>query len=219
MLFVSRIRDLRLIRRPSDRIMDEQRNPIILRGERVEFSNFRYTTEDEGLIEWLVNHPLYGNTFTSDKLRDRAVGKGFQATGDTSDYSAVQAARAVIKDYDNRTVEGGQAFNKALKDHKKKKAGPQMLKGMMATVQSFPGPGDAKESENREPELTKEDVATMIKSEITTAMAQIVDLIRTNNPPTKKKEFHCPECGEEFPSGIAVGKHKAEAHSTPEVKE
>jgi hypothetical protein len=45
--------------------MDDHRRPIILRGERAEFQNFKYHTEDTDMIQWLLNHEDYGNTFTS----------------------------------------------------------------------------------------------------------------------------------------------------------
>lgn len=63
--FVSKRRELRLIVKPSDRTFDEARRPVILRGERVEFTNHRFTTSDDGLIGWLKQHPLFGKEFTS----------------------------------------------------------------------------------------------------------------------------------------------------------
>jgi len=62
-MFISKKRELRLIVKPADRTFDEARRPIIIRGERVEFLNYRYKTEDPGLIAWLKQHYLYGTGF------------------------------------------------------------------------------------------------------------------------------------------------------------
>jgi len=64
-LFISKRRELRIIVKPSDRTFDEARRPVIIRGEKVEFSNHRFQTADEGLVSWLKQHPLYGREFTS----------------------------------------------------------------------------------------------------------------------------------------------------------
>ena len=63
--FVSKRRELRLIVKPADRTFDEARRPVILRGERVEFNNYRFYTDDADLIAWLRQHPLFGREFTS----------------------------------------------------------------------------------------------------------------------------------------------------------
>jgi hypothetical protein len=51
--FVSKRRELRIIVKPSDRTFDEARRPVIIRGEKVEFVNHRYTTSDDALSDWL----------------------------------------------------------------------------------------------------------------------------------------------------------------------
>ncbi len=63
MRFVSKVRDLRLIMRPQDRTMDDQRREIQIPGKKVEFFNFNYTTEDEEMIKWLFQHPLRNSEF------------------------------------------------------------------------------------------------------------------------------------------------------------
>lgn len=66
MLFVSKIRDLRLIKKPADRIIDgTSRQVVILRGERAEFVGGRYKTIDPDMIDWLKHHQYYGKMFTS----------------------------------------------------------------------------------------------------------------------------------------------------------
>lgn len=63
--FVAKKRELRLIVKPADRTFDEARRPVILRGERVEFTNHRFSTDDADLVRWLKQHPLYGKEFLS----------------------------------------------------------------------------------------------------------------------------------------------------------
>lgn len=66
MLFVSKIKDLRLVKKPADRIIDgASRQVVILHGERVEFVGGRYKTDDPEIINWLKSHPEYGRTFSS----------------------------------------------------------------------------------------------------------------------------------------------------------
>ena len=223
MLFVSKIRDLRLIKKPASKVIDANGQPYYTSGERVEFSNFRYSTTDPVLIEWLCNHQMYGNTFTSDKMKD----KGTKQAKLNNDYDAIQLARSTVKNFDAGTIAPEDQFNQAEKNkakEKKKIPIPAMIKGMMATAQSFDVPQREVSKTEREPApraeaLTREVVAGMINS----AMAQIVDLIKANS---KKAAFHCKICGKEFASGVEVGRHKKVEHAgptgpaeTPEVTE
>lgn len=199
MLFVSKIRDLRLIRRPADRIMDEQRRPIILKGERVEFSNFRYQTNDEDVIEWLCSHPLYGKEFTSDKKKDKPVPQDRYVGPETDDEIRAQ-------------------YNQMLAKMKKKgqKKVP-LIRGAMATASPGPQPSlTIAEEKPATPALTEEKVAEMIETKVSSAMEKVLEAIKGMQPPAKRS-FHCSDCGQEFRSGIEVGKHKKEAHPTAEV--
>jgi len=63
MRFVSKYREFRLVKSPSDRIIDDQRRVTIIKGETIEFKNFQYNTEEPETIEWLMNHPERGVTF------------------------------------------------------------------------------------------------------------------------------------------------------------
>lgn len=113
MLFVSKIRELRLIRKPADRMMDEFRRPIAIRGERVEFENFRYKTEDPDLIEWLVNHPYYGIEFTSDKKDDRGIKKpelDRELLADTDDVQPIKKVRPPVPEM----IQGSMATSKTV---------------------------------------------------------------------------------------------------------
>jgi len=67
----------------------------------------------------------------------------------------------------------------------------------------------------------KEEILAAVDVKITNVMGQILSAIEgmpkpaADEPVKPKKIFTCPICKEPFPSGIAVGKHKKEAH--PEV--
>jgi hypothetical protein len=61
--FVSKRRELRIVVKPADRTFDEARRPVIIRGERVEFHEYRFMTENPDLIDWLMHHPLHGKEF------------------------------------------------------------------------------------------------------------------------------------------------------------
>jgi hypothetical protein len=63
--FVSRRRELRIVLKPTDRVMDEQRRVTMIRGITAEFINNRYSTDDPEVIERLLRHGEYGTEFTS----------------------------------------------------------------------------------------------------------------------------------------------------------
>jgi hypothetical protein len=229
MLFVSKIRDLRLIRRPADRVMDEQRRPIILKGERVEFANWRFSTEDPDLIDWLTHHREYGVTFTSDKMKDKAVEQPEKVVLRDTDDEMPRHLRTRPQDkfaeIHAKNIRSAKKEKRNLQKIKKAQQNPQMIKGMLATSYSIPesvrqhlqeqgmGPGEPAQERGVQPLLTEERVTELISNSVNEAMGQILEVIKGIQAPKAKRTFHCPECGEEFASGIAVGKHKKEAHA------
>jgi hypothetical protein len=58
MIFVSRCRELRLVMKPTDVILDDLRHPQVLKGKTIVFGHGRYTTEDQEEIKWLMEHPM-----------------------------------------------------------------------------------------------------------------------------------------------------------------
>ncbi len=64
MRFVSRVKNLRLVLKPADRIIDDNRRTIFLRGVTIEFGGGMYATDDKEVISTLLSHPLYGTEFT-----------------------------------------------------------------------------------------------------------------------------------------------------------
>ena len=219
MLFVSKMRDLRLIKRPADRTTDKYGNASFTQGERVEFSNFRYATSNEETIEWLLNHPDYGKVFTSDKLHDKAVPQEVKALIQTDDNLIELTKDRSRSPYDN-ALRHNAMVNKAAKKWPIPSA--PMVRGIMATAQAQK-PNEANAGTTpapvKEQAVSKDEIAAMIKAEVGAAMGQILEAIKAEKAPKPKRVFTFKECGETFPTGIAVGAHKKEAHATPEVTE
>ena len=217
MLFVSKIRDLRLIKRPADRTMDKYGNASFTPGELVEFSNFRYVTGNEETIEWLLKHPDYGRVFTSDKLHDKGVPQEVRNLIQTDDTLIDMSKDRGRSPYEN-AMRHNSMVNKASKKLEKMKT--PMTRGMLATAQPVQSATPREVNVGtKAPEISKDEIAAMIKEEVGAAMGQILEAIKAEKAPKPKRVFTCKECGETFPTGIAVGAHKKEAHATPEVTE
>lgn len=65
MKFASKIRELRLVMRPLDRTMDEQRRVVVIPGKTVEFLAGQYVTDDPEVINFLLKHYQYGVSFAA----------------------------------------------------------------------------------------------------------------------------------------------------------
>lgn len=64
MKFISKPRNLTLVRKPSTHIIvDGYREKV--QGERVKFENHELSTKDQSIIKWLQHHRLHGIKFTS----------------------------------------------------------------------------------------------------------------------------------------------------------
>lgn len=216
MLFVSKIRNLRLIKRPSDRVKDEASgNFVYNKGERVEFDNWRYSTNNQDLVNWLCGHSLYGREFTSDKVQDSGVDPEIRAKLYADDLLAHPKGK--LDEGFKNTLSKNSRLAKILKQQVKN---PPMLRGSMATAWGTKVNDKAKPDEidvtAASKALTEEKIGKMIDDKIGTAMADILAAIKQNQAPAPaKRKFHCTECGKEFATGIAVGKHKKVAHAVP----
>lgn len=91
MLFIAKKRGLRLIKRPTDIITDENRRTQVIRGEKVEFVNGRYQTTNQDLIDWMIGNKDKGippheefkrGVCGSPRERDSSV----EDTNSTNDY-------------------------------------------------------------------------------------------------------------------------------------
>ena len=185
-LFVSKRRGLRIIIRPTDRIIDESRRPVTIPGEKVEFANHRFQTNDDSLIRYLLSHPLYGAEFTSD-LRDGGVPKNLDPN--KVDVNAL-LGRGAISTVNKmaQAAEEGQA------------AEPQEVPEVKAT--SFAP--------------TMAELDAIIDKKLEGFFGKITEILTSKNEIAQvakpKKKFTCKTCGEEFKSGIEVGKHKKVVH-------
>lgn len=190
MKYVSKRSELTLIKKPQDRMIDEQRRVIPILGQKVEFFAGRYETRDPELIEWLHNHPLRGKKF--DEITE-------------ADEQIVQKAKVLIAD---GPITSGNAVDSAVED---------MIKADIGKVEVSTRPTDTSAVS---PELIKiidERINSALsvivdllkKDEVKEEKAMSVA------PSTPTKTFKCPYCGEPFGSGFAVGKHKKECSKKP----
>ncbi len=192
MRFVSRRSEFRLVIRPTDRIMDESRRPVVIPGERIEFKQYQYNTNDAKLITYLKNHPLYGRDFTSESGGDATI---------------IDKPNLVFDDGADLTGPKIVAGFPELK-----RPSVEMIHGAVSTV-GIPNElviTGKPEVVNENTQVTKEDVEQMIDTKLNGFLDKITTMI--NPPKSKYKVFKCPICKEEFPSGFKVGEHKKLVH-------
>jgi hypothetical protein len=190
MIFVSKARELRLIRKPADRIMDEFRRPIILRGERAEFENHRYSTEDPGMIDWLLHNPAYGVSYTS-----ASPDKG-------SDNPKV-------------VVPTGPEVTDEVYQQEVKKQKVEMIRGAMNTSNAPAKSEVVKENEAPmdKASMTEEEVVNLIDSKLEAGFEKLMNVLlnakQQESAPKEKKTVTCKACGQTgFASGFEVGMHR-----------
>jgi len=193
MKFVSRKKEFRLIIRPTEVVMDASRRPHIMQGERVEFHQGMFYTEDKNLIEYLMSHPLYGNKFTAVAPTDLAGlkpadsgPKMIEGTRSTLDAPASKAMRPESTTYISEKVAKSVSKEEveALIDNK--------LEGFLGKIESL---------------LIKPEIPKVPEG------PPLPEPIIKN---VKKKGFHCPWCGESLSSGFEIGKHKKTCPQRPQ---
>lgn len=196
MKFIAKSRDLRIVKKPTDRIIDEQRRVIPIRGETIEFSNYQYVTNNPETIQWLFDHRSYGIEFVSDEPTKTDKQKPKIETWDTDD---------VIKEERKKEEERVRAV--------------QMIQGAKGTFNKI------EDAPVQQPQgLTEEKVIQLIAEKTQSLENKLDQLLAVLTPPSKpeiegftpppkpKKEFHCPICGIQCKSGVEIGKHKKESH-------
>lgn len=188
MKFVSRkVRELRVILKPTDRVIDEQRRVSIIPGKKAEFMNYEFKTTDPDTIVRLRRHPSYGMEFAAAGDIDKYI-EIYEQTG----KAPVEVKGQWINPLTNTLLAVPD-----LEDIKVEEAKPEPSK------KALPEPI---ESANLEAIID-----TRIKVHLDQLTATLVDLIQHKDD-KPKKVFTCPICKEVFPSGIAVGKHKKLVH-------
>lgn len=190
MRYTSKKRELRLIMRPTDRTIDEHRRVQIHPGKKAEFIDGKFNTDDPELIEFLHNHPLRGSKFDEITEYDEKILASLRKPNPIIPIAtgAVSTANAVLP------------------------------AGYKAAVSETPETSRPEDKVMVSPELVR-----MIDERIQTALGTIIDLLKPEAAKDAKAEkimagkptkiFTCKVCGEVFPSGVAVGKHKKEKHA------
>lgn len=184
-LFISKKRELRIIVKPSDRTFDEARRPITIRGERVEFMNHRYQTNDAGLTTWLKQHPLCGSQFIC--ADDGPIGLVKKSATKTSSVPEMITGTKTT------------AANVANKPEITLPEEPPTLP---------PTPPV-------QPSIQRDEVEVMIEKKFDEFLNRFTQIMQSGKvePVVKaKKTFTCPHCPEVFKSGVEVGKHKKLVH-------
>ena len=191
MKFVSRRKEFTLVIRPTDRIIDESRRPVILQGEKAEFWNHQFWTKDQSLIDYLLKHPLYGREFTAEKGGD-----------------AIPVVKESMVFYDDAEITG----KKVTAGFPEKNV--KMISGALSTSDSplKEQTAEIKSVGNQSPTtlITKDEVAQMIDEKMEGLLTKISDIVSPAY--VKHKKFHCPICREEFSSGFKIREHKLEKH-------
>ena len=196
MLFVSKKRGLRLIKRPTDIITDENRRSQVVRGEKVEFIDGRYQTDKQDIIDWLIGNEEKGIPPHEELIRGR-----FTAVAEDQLEAMRKAAVQMVTGANTTGSRMGSKDDGAA----------------LATQPSIVAVAELlAESEQRTDAKIGSalgQIMEMLKGTTTVPKTEVVSL-----PTAKtKKVFTCPipGCGKTFTTGMAVGKHKREAH--PEV--
>ena len=199
MIFVSRRKEFRLIIRPTEVIIDESRRPHVMRGERVEFKQGKFMTEDKGLIDYLLHHPLYGLQYTSELGSDPvAITKHSLVFDDGAELSGPK----IVAGFPEKNI----VMNRG--------ATSTQNSGRQPLAQEAPKEFARKEVAKilETPSISKDEVEALIDSKLDSFLDKIGSLVIQPKITKAKREFHCPICQEPFSSNIAVGKHKKENH-------
>lgn len=216
MKFISKKREFRLIISPAEVTVDESKRPHIYRGERVEFKEYVAHVNDPKLIKYMLNHPLYGRTYTSELGNDPVQLQKYHMTFDDGAELTGKKLVAGFPELDTHP----------LPPQKPPKPPVEMVDGARSTVESPVRP-TVETVYKEEPlivgrptknvDLSKEEVEALIDSKLDSFLDKIGSLIiqpKEKPKATKPKEFSCPECGLKLASGFEVGRHKKEAHTT-----
>jgi hypothetical protein len=192
MKFVSRRKEFRLIIRPIEVVIDEARRPHVVQGERVEFKNGVFTTEDKGLIDYLIHHPLYGLQYTSEIGNDPVA---IQKYSMVFDDGATLSKPKIVAGFPEKNVEMTSGAVSTQSNASKSK--------VIEKIVSIPS----------EPSISKIEIEALIDSKLDSFLDKIGSLvIQPEVKSARAKPVHCTICGEEFANGFMVGKHKKEKH-------
>jgi len=213
MLFASKCKQQRVVLRPTIKVFAADGFPIIRPGVTVEFMNGIYETDDTQIIEMLLRCPTRGLDFL---VVDDEEAKAFIARHHLNDVPVITGARStrapqVIPD-DLSQVKPARTHNEVTSEPNVKGAAPGVI---------TPIPWNTPESSEA---VKPVDLDALIAKKLEGILPGIVESVimkvseRQPDPipeqPKPKKKFTCRICGEIFDSGIAVGAHKLQMHSS-----
>jgi hypothetical protein len=216
MLFVSKYAEHRIILRPTDVVIDQQtRKRTVIRGLTCEFRDFKYRTQDRETIQGLIEVPEYGLTFSvglSDKdLIDYRKKYGVMPPNGAEILLAREEKMTGIATIPPPLLE-------LIPPLLVEPVVPAIVEpSVEAIAEGAPSEPPKPVGTNTPPDSDK--IQEMIDKSVSKAMSEILVAIqgvtpKPSNPALDsarvRKSFHCKVCGQEFESGIAVGKHKKE---------
>lgn len=92
MLFVSRAKNLRVILKPQQRVIDRFGDAIIQRGIVAEFGGGKFMTDDNEMIDLLLHHPLHKHEFVCADDEEK-----WRFENEKKEVEVVTGTRAVTK--------------------------------------------------------------------------------------------------------------------------
>jgi hypothetical protein len=180
-------------------ILDASQRPQIQYGEKVEFKNGRFDTDDPSLIKYLLSRKDYGVAYTSELGMDPVkIQKQFMVFDDGAELTGPKLVAGFPE--------------------KNAPKVPEMILGARSTVSAPISEAKKEEAVPEVPKVdrpvlvTKKDVEAIIDAKLDAFLEKLGSL--TIQPKIKNsiKTFKCPICGEGFSSGFAVGEHKRQKH-------
>lgn len=209
MRFISKKKDFRLIIRATETTLDGNRRVQTIPGEKVEFKQGVFVTQDKSLIDYLLHCPLYGIAFTSEIGND-----------------PIQIEKHSLVFDDGAELSGPKLVAGFPERNKPEKPPVEMITGAVSTVSnpaqaiSIGNPQQVTPVVVPAPQpigVSKLEVEALIDSKLDAFLDKIGSLVIQPSPmkksPAKPKEWHCGICGEQLSSGFAVKKHREEKHS------
>jgi len=196
--YVSKKRELRIILKPQDRIIDDQRRVIPIQGLKAEFKNGEYYTDNPVIIFALSDHPLKGS-------------REFVCCDDDKAYC--DSKGQVIKELPKVAFSSGSQAMTTGANSTVNKTADEFIAEMVAAKEA-----DALKAAELEKAkdlgLSKEEVIRIIDDRLTAAIGKIAGIIEAAevNKVKKPKTFTCTVCHKPYTNGVAVGKHMKEDH-------
>jgi hypothetical protein len=210
MKFVSKQKEYTIVVRPTEVVLDESRRPRVMRGEHVDFHGGVFRTEDKSLIQYLLQHPSYGQKFTSEIGNDPVkIQKYTMAFDDGAELSGPK-------------IVAGKPPVEMIVGASSTRTSPIKKEVPVEPIWNQIG------NQSNEPtSITKKEVEIIIDSKLNDFLKKIEVILGGTSPAEKEatpepvirksiKVFRCPYCGEPFKSGFAVGQHKQSCAAKPQ---